>query len=871
MRRSPARPSTRHPLAALLLAAALSLSAATAHAAWPTTPSPNVPVMTDTTNRFAQNVLSVPDSCGGAIISWVTNTPSPAIQAQRLDRIGQPRWITDGVNVTPAAIPGITAYDIASDAAGGAFVVWSQGPYGDGDIFAQHLLSSGAVDPAWPPAGVPVCVLPADQAWPVIAPDGSGGAVMAWQDSRGNVDHAPDIYAQRVSATGAILWAPNGVPVVDAIGQQYSPSIVGDGAGGLYAAWEDHRSDTGDIYAQHLDPVTGARTWVLSGLAIGVAPNTQYVPRVVFDVGRLFVVWPDARVAGSYAIYAQAVSPTGVVAWAVNGVPVNGPLDPNNGTPCPVSDGLGGVIVGWEAFDSGGAVDDIHAQRLDPVGNPAWGPSGVVVCAAPGRQLFMRGITDQRGGAIFGWDDRRLSEGDIDIYARRVDASGAVLWTPDGVVVSNRGGVQVGPTLVTDGAGGGILAWQDYRSGLEVSCFAQQIGGGGQLGVRLPSNGCQPDLCGFAYTDFGDAPESGVAFPSGAPGHYPTCITDTAPGTQTIACGAALSPPPGPTGYVEHVATWSDAVYFGLGCGPASTPHLAVDSELDGIVGASGAPGVLVGSASACSPAATIPGEEAAFGGLWFAVDEKPGDGDAGLDQAPVFVSCGTSELRFKSWLCAPSAVTVRLNVLVDWNQDGDWNDVVACGAGGVGACAPEWAIKNASIVLQPGCNTLVTPAFVAGPATGPSWMRITLTADPVPDDFPWAGSAHVPGPLPGVPGGTFAGGETEDYPVTIVTSTGVGNSVTAFEGLAPVTPNPGRDESRIRFGLPREAPVHLAVYDLAGRRVRVLADGVRGAGQHELRWDGRGEDGVAVRPGIYFVRLATGGRLQTRSVVRLQ
>ena len=65
-----------------------------------------------------------------------------------------------------------------------------------------------------PAGGLPVCALPAIQDQPRVIADGHGGALIAWLDSRGNVDFAPDIYAKRVDVTGAVLWTVNGVQVV---------------------------------------------------------------------------------------------------------------------------------------------------------------------------------------------------------------------------------------------------------------------------------------------------------------------------------------------------------------------------------------------------------------------------------------------------------------------------------------------------------------------------------------------------------------------------------------------------------------------------------------------------------------------------------
>jgi len=54
---------------------------------------------------------------------------------------------------------------------------------------------------------------------------------------------------------------------------------------------------------------------------------------------------------------------------------------------------------------------------------------------------------------------------------------------------------------------------------------------------------------------------------------------------------------------------------------------------------------------------------------------------------------------------------------------------------------------------------------------------------------------------------------------------------------------------------------VAIALYDVAGRKVRELAAGPQSPGTHELRWDGRGADGALVRSGVYFVRGTIGAQ----------
>ncbi|HMB70099.1 MAG TPA: FlgD immunoglobulin-like domain containing protein, partial [bacterium] len=71
--------------------------------------------------------------------------------------------------------------------------------------------------------------------------------------------------------------------------------------------------------------------------------------------------------------------------------------------------------------------------------------------------------------------------------------------------------------------------------------------------------------------------------------------------------------------------------------------------------------------------------------------------------------------------------------------------------------------------------------------------------------------------------------------------------------------PNPFRLDLSVPVRLARETAVEAAVYSLAGRRVRELAAGPLAAGAHDLRWDGRDEQGQPVAAGTYMIRVQTG------------
>src|SRR5262245_36502987 len=141
--------------------AAVVLAPTPTYAAWPTDPAVNVPVSAVAT-RSANPQVATRDSCGGIIVAWEDvdlNASVTRIYAQRVDAFGQPRWALNGIPVTPPLNMQALFVRIASDDAGGAFIAWSdqQIAVNARDVYLEHVLASGIVDPAWPVAGLDLC------------------------------------------------------------------------------------------------------------------------------------------------------------------------------------------------------------------------------------------------------------------------------------------------------------------------------------------------------------------------------------------------------------------------------------------------------------------------------------------------------------------------------------------------------------------------------------------------------------------------------------------------------------------------------------------------------------------------------------------
>ncbi|HEY5132577.1 MAG TPA: hypothetical protein VII85_02705, partial [Candidatus Krumholzibacteriaceae bacterium] len=156
----------------------------------------------------------------------------------------------------------------------------------------------------------------------------------------------------------------------------------------------------------------------------------------------------------------------------------------NQWLPIIISDGAGGAIVTWYAGSSGGD-DDVYAQKVNASGSVQWAANGVPLCTAMGDQDLPMITSDGAGGAIVTWEDFR--GGRADIFAQRVNASGVVQWTANGVALCTATLDQSGPTIASDGVGGAIVTWNDYRGGHNNDIYAQRVNASGA--VQWTTNG----------------------------------------------------------------------------------------------------------------------------------------------------------------------------------------------------------------------------------------------------------------------------------------------------------------------------------------------------------------------------------------------
>ncbi len=204
-------------------------------------------------------------SNGAVIISYsstydlLTTSSLDTLRAQRIDAGGVPQWVSPG---TVVASPGAQIDDIAvsADGAGGVVVAWSDERTALARVWAQRVNASGSAQ--WTAGGAAIGNSAASQALTGIAPDGSGGAIVAWsEDSAGD----RDLFAQRIAGNGSLPWGAGGIAVVGAAGGQYRGGLAADGAGGAFVGWTDNRAGTvRHVFAQRVG-AGGTVAWGADG------------------------------------------------------------------------------------------------------------------------------------------------------------------------------------------------------------------------------------------------------------------------------------------------------------------------------------------------------------------------------------------------------------------------------------------------------------------------------------------------------------------------------------------------------------------------------------------------------------------------------
>lgn len=422
-------------------------------------------------NSPQQNPRIIRTTDGNYITVWEDSRSGfAALYAQKCDEAGNRLWEKDGVAVCSSDGNQNFAQLVADDS-GGAIITWQDYRNGSTDIFAQRLGSRGEV--LWDSEGVAVCKAAAGQFAPELIADGASSAIITWHDYRNSFGE--DIYVQRVDGNGAVLWEKDGIPVCTANGTQWFPKIASDGSGGAIIVWTDGRISSSDnnIFGQRVSPA-GAMLWDKDGLPLSSAPQNQEKPVIIGIEDGAIVAWNDSR-SGNIDIYCQKIDLNGASLWEKDGLGItSAPFSQQNPKLAP--DGSGGAVVVWS--DNREEENAIFAQRVISSGKTNWGENGRAVAKSSARQENPEVVMSSASSWGIFWEDYR--DGSPAVAAQCLNLSGAPLWESGGIRIANGAKFQEKPAVVASPSAGYILAWQDRRSG-NYDIFCQKIAADGPL------------------------------------------------------------------------------------------------------------------------------------------------------------------------------------------------------------------------------------------------------------------------------------------------------------------------------------------------------------------------------------------------------
>lgn len=486
-------------------------------------------------------------------------------------------WNADGVMISPTAT--VRLLEACNDGAYGTFVVWQEETApGVGIVWVQHLLSSGDLDPSWPPEGVVACAdqLARDRLLPIR--DGLGGVYLLWSENS-------SAFVKRISPDGftAAGWPGRG----RALGISLEDAIQ-DGGNGIYIAG---RSSGVGIF--HLGPNnTGAGGWPNSKRTISPdlgVPSAPFWPRLALAPdGGIFVAWgsysTDTTVVPSdYRLRRLTSAGLNAADWPEEGLRFFG-FSPEH---------LGDLSCSFLALSSdarGGAFlmlgqvtdesqyypqGETRLYRFDGDGGPApgWPTEGKLVTAASssfystGRDGSFRLFPDQADGAVLGFPIfydhftdfgfRRCSPTgainswpflEVNLNGNRVVlAPGGALfvstWWPSGpygrydpaafislaLSPSPAGWSGVGEyhwepvqhwfdgaTIASSGDGGVVFYWAQVRE--RIGLFARRVTGGGEVTSVEPAERASLSLSGLRFVP-GAGVRGSLRIPAGATAH----------------------------------------------------------------------------------------------------------------------------------------------------------------------------------------------------------------------------------------------------------------------------------------------------------------------------------------------------------------
>ena len=607
--------------------------------------------------------------------------------------------------------------------------------------------------------------------------------------------------------------------------------------GGALVFWADLRDCNGEIPGDYVDNnhdgVTDEGTgWELYGQKLRSDGTVEWTAQGVslfasgggrasalsYDCtadgsGGACIVYATATDYNNYQLYATRVDASGSVVWSKTICNVSCSQDARI-----VKTDSGHVMIVWMISGS------IRLQRVGIDGTIDWAANGIEVCNTTGSRSNPRIVEEGRGGAVFAWVDTR--NGNDDVFAQRVDSSGAIKWTTNGIAVCTATNSQSPCELAYASADSSFyVVWSDYR-GSNCDIYGQRLSLNG--GIQWTSNGI--GIC----TATGD--QTGVQITVGRNGTTAYTTWKDARGTDGDIYAQRLE---------ASGTVWSaNGIVICNAAGEQSDPVIAPTSETDGAIicwddnrGSDrdiygqkvGSDGTLSRTAngevlSNASGNQTVPAvvSDGADGAIVVWTDTRNSTMDVYTQRMLANFILPVELVSFSASLF-DQTITLRWSTATEVDNFGfeierqNGNNLMWIAAGFVKGCGTSNARKEYMFRDRVGSGNVVRYRLKQIDRNGSVAYSGTLSVNLGPSGF----------------------------------------------GLSRNFPNPCNPSTTISYTIPTRSHVRLSVFNTLGQKVVELVHGEKEAGSYNVTFDAS-----RLASGVYFYRLQAGSFVQTKKLV---
>ena len=451
---------------------ALTLSAS-AWGQWSNDPNQNL-ALSDIPDADQVQPKVVPLADNGFFVSWFNNNPLDPppngydTYLQRLNASGVEQFVHDGIQIAKLTNSSTEDYGLDVDTQGNALLAFLDTREGDAQQVTVTKVSPSG-EQLWGPLGVQLTVGAPDAHQPKVAGTTDGGVVVAWTAFGPKYSF---IVLQKFDANGVPQWASaalqnNGIILSENNADYMVSDLHASDNGSVIVSFS---RDTGFrsnryLYANKIS-ATGKLLWGAKHVHVWDGGSLQLgnYPEFLSDGnGGAVFSWYSSN--PSLQVYVQHINSDGAEVFPHNGVVASTNASQIRVSPSASYDpSTQEIFVSYEELDSLQSMSGVYAQKFDASGNRQWGDTGLVIVPLQGNnvaEIFER--TVQIGDSVFVfWVEQQVTQTGT-LQGVKLNNAGGLEC--DRFPVSSVMSEKSRPWTAQSANNNTVIAFQDYREG----------------------------------------------------------------------------------------------------------------------------------------------------------------------------------------------------------------------------------------------------------------------------------------------------------------------------------------------------------------------------------------------------------------------